>query len=50
MSSTKGASNAAAALAIELTSDDLHEIDGALSKIVVKGTRLPEEHLKLIDR
>ncbi|MBI5592622.1 MAG: aldo/keto reductase [Deltaproteobacteria bacterium] len=35
---------------IELTSDDLREIDGAFSKITVQGARLPEEHMKLIDR
>ncbi len=34
---------------IELTSDDLHEIDSAFSKITVQGARLPEEHMKLID-
>ncbi len=35
---------------IELTADDLGEIDSAFSKITVQGTRLPEEHMKLIDR
>jgi aryl-alcohol dehydrogenase-like predicted oxidoreductase len=38
------------ALAVELTSGDLREIDSAFSKITVQGTRLPEEHMKLIDR
>ncbi len=35
---------------IELTSDDLREIDSAASKIRVQGARLPEEHMNLIDR
>jgi aryl-alcohol dehydrogenase-like predicted oxidoreductase len=35
---------------IELTSDDLREIDRAFSKITVQGARLPEEHMNLIDR
>ena len=38
------------AVAVELTSDDLREIDSAFSKITVQGARLPEEHMKLIDR
>ena len=38
------------ALAVNLTSDDLREIDSAFSKITVEGTRLPEEHMQLIDR
>ena len=38
------------AVEIELTSDDLREIDSAFSKITVQGARLPEEHMKLIDR
>jgi aryl-alcohol dehydrogenase-like predicted oxidoreductase len=38
------------ALAVELRSDDLDEIDSAFSKITVQGARLPEEHMKLIDR
>jgi aryl-alcohol dehydrogenase-like predicted oxidoreductase len=37
-------------LAVELNSDDLREIDSASSKITVQGTRLPEEHMNLIDR
>jgi len=35
------------AVAIELTSDDLQEIDTAASKITVKGERLPEAALKM---
>src|SRR5277367_1716444 len=35
---------------IELTPADLREIDAAYSKIKVQGARLPEEHMKLIDR
>ncbi len=38
------------AVAVELTSDDLREIDSAFAKITVQGTRLSEEHMKLIDR
>lgn len=38
------------ALAVELTPGDLREIDGAFARITVQGERLPEEHLKLIDR
>ena len=38
------------AVNIELTPDDLREIDAAYSKIKVQGARLPEEHMKLIDR
>ena len=38
------------AVAVKLTSDDLREIDSAASKITVQGARLPEEHMKLIDR
>ena len=30
--------------------DDLREIESASSKITVQGARLPEEHMKLIDR
>jgi aryl-alcohol dehydrogenase-like predicted oxidoreductase len=37
------------AVNIELAPDDLREIDTAFSKIKVQGTRLSEEHLKLID-
>ncbi len=35
---------------IELDSGDLREIDDSFAKIKVQGTRLPEEHMKLIDR
>ncbi len=35
---------------VELTTDDLREINGAFSKIAVQGARLSEEHMKLIDR
>jgi aryl-alcohol dehydrogenase-like predicted oxidoreductase len=35
---------------VELTSDDLREIDSAFSKITVQGARLSEEQMKLIDR
>jgi aryl-alcohol dehydrogenase-like predicted oxidoreductase len=38
------------AVEVELTSDDLREIESAFSKITVQGARLPEEHMKLIDR
>jgi len=34
---------------VELTSEDLREIDSAYSKIKVQGARLSEEHMKLID-
>ena len=37
------------AMNIELTPDDLREIDTAFSKIKVQCTRLSEEHMKLID-
>ena len=35
---------------VKLTSADLREIDSSFSKITVQGTRLPEEHMNLIDR
>jgi aryl-alcohol dehydrogenase-like predicted oxidoreductase len=35
---------------VELTADDLREIESEFSKITVHGERLPEEHMKLIDR
>ncbi|MDD2735428.1 MAG: aldo/keto reductase [Desulfuromonadaceae bacterium] len=35
---------------VELTAADLTEIESAFSKITVQGDRLPEEHMKLIDR
>src|SRR5258708_18531842 len=34
---------------VELTSEDLREIDTAYSKIKVQGARLPEKHMNLID-
>jgi len=37
------------AVDVELTSDDLREIDSAYSEITVQGTRLSEEHMNLID-
>lgn len=38
------------AVAIELTSDDLREIDAAASKIEVQGARLPEAVLQYSNR
>ncbi len=38
------------AVEIELTPNDLREIESAFSKIKVQGARLSEEHMKLIDR
>lgn len=35
------------AVAIELTADDLQEIDGATSKLTLQGARLPESVLKM---
>jgi aryl-alcohol dehydrogenase-like predicted oxidoreductase len=35
---------------VKLTSADLREIESAFSKITVKGARLSEDHMKLIDR
>jgi aryl-alcohol dehydrogenase-like predicted oxidoreductase len=35
---------------IELTPDDLREIDVAASKITIQGARLPEAVLKLSER
>jgi aryl-alcohol dehydrogenase-like predicted oxidoreductase len=35
---------------VELTRDDLHEIERATSQIKVQGDRLPEEILKLSGR
>jgi aryl-alcohol dehydrogenase-like predicted oxidoreductase len=35
------------AVAVDLTSDDLHEIDSAASEITVQGARYPE-HLELL--
>jgi aryl-alcohol dehydrogenase-like predicted oxidoreductase len=38
------------AVAVELTSDDLREIESALSKITVQGDRYPKEMKKMTDR
>jgi hypothetical protein len=38
------------ALDVELTGDDLREIDETILSLPVYGTRLPEEHMALIDR
>jgi aryl-alcohol dehydrogenase-like predicted oxidoreductase len=38
------------AASIDLTPDDLREIDDAASKIPVQGARLPEEVLKLTNQ
>jgi len=38
------------AVAVELTPDDLREIDGAASKITLQGERYPEQMQKLVDR
>jgi aryl-alcohol dehydrogenase-like predicted oxidoreductase len=38
------------AVAVELSSDDLREINGAASKITIQGARLPEAVLKLTGR
>jgi aryl-alcohol dehydrogenase-like predicted oxidoreductase len=38
------------AVAVELTSDDLHEIDSAASKINLQGARLPESMLQMTGR
>ena len=38
------------AAAIQLTSDDLREIDGAASKIAVQGARYPEELNRMVGR
>lgn len=35
---------------INLTADELREIDSAFSRIAVHGMRLPEQHMALIDR
>jgi len=35
---------------VELTPDDLREIDRASSRITVQGARLSEDRMKLIDR
>ncbi|MBP7711347.1 MAG: aldo/keto reductase [Gammaproteobacteria bacterium] len=38
------------AVGVELTADDLREIEGALAKFEVQGARLSEMHMQLIDR
>ena len=38
------------AAAIELTSEDLHEIDSVASKITIQGARYPEELERLVGR
>jgi hypothetical protein len=38
------------AVAAEFTPDEPREIDRTFSKIKAQGARLPEEHIKLIDR
>ncbi len=38
------------AAAIQLTSDDLREIDSAASKITVEGARYPEELNRMVGR
>jgi aryl-alcohol dehydrogenase-like predicted oxidoreductase len=38
------------AAAVELTADDLRQIDQAASKIAVQGARYPEELQKLVGR
>jgi aryl-alcohol dehydrogenase-like predicted oxidoreductase len=38
------------AAVIELTKDDLRDIDRAISTVPVKGARYPEDKLKLVDR
>jgi len=38
------------AASVELTPDDLHEIDSAASKITVQGARYPENLEQMTDR
>jgi aryl-alcohol dehydrogenase-like predicted oxidoreductase len=38
------------AAAVELTPDDLHDIDSAISKITVQGARYSEDRQKLVGR
>jgi aryl-alcohol dehydrogenase-like predicted oxidoreductase len=38
------------ALAVDLTSDDLRDIERVFSKVTVQGARLSEQHMQLIDR
>jgi aryl-alcohol dehydrogenase-like predicted oxidoreductase len=39
-----------AAAAVELTRDDLHDIESAASKVNVQGARYPEHMARLVDR
>lgn len=38
------------AVAVELTADDLRDIDGAVSKVTIEGARYPEHLQKLVGR
>jgi aryl-alcohol dehydrogenase-like predicted oxidoreductase len=38
------------AVAVELTTEDLRQINGAVSKITVQGARYPEELQKMVGR
>ncbi len=38
------------AATVELSADDLREIDGALSRVTIEGARYPEKLQKLVDR
>jgi len=38
------------AAAVELTSDDLHDINGAVSNITVQGARYSEDRQQLVNR
>jgi len=38
------------ALAVDLTADDLRDIERVFSKVTVQGARLSEQHMQLIDR
>ena len=38
------------AVDVELTADDLHEIEEAASKITIQGARYPEQHERLTGR
>jgi len=38
------------AAAVELSADDLREIDGALSRVTIEGARYPDKLQKLVDR
>lgn len=39
-----------AAVSIQLTADDLHEIDQAAAQIAVQGARYPESAQRMINR